>query len=424
MKTGFARKKITPKCPCVLAGYAPVRKMEGVHDDIYVKALFFSAGEAVYGCVAYDLLAVDSLLIEPAEAFLEEKGIEKEHVLIAAIHTHSGPGGILETRKGYLGTARELLGDVDEALVEDIAAAARECIAEALENMCEGRIFRIYGTCPDVGSNRNDKDLEGNDDLLCFEIWSGQKKMLLVNFACHPTVLHAENQLCSADFPGAFQKKLETEGYEMAIFLNGSAGDISTRFTRKGSGFDEAKRYGELLAQSCSTLLEKKSLYEIEKVRIGQRNIQMCAKRAVPIPEARDMLSRRRKEYEERVQRGVSSTEKRLLESMLEGAEADLRYAQYYDGQKEYTVKLNFCQINDDIFIAVPGELFSQLSNSLQDERTHFIGYADGYLMYFADRNAYQKGCYEALSSPFVQGEAERMMKLIEDVIQEWRKER
>ena len=424
MKIGFAKKKITPRVPCVLAGYAPVREMEGVHDDLYVKALFFSAEGEVYGCVSYDLLAVDSLLMEPAAAFVEKNGVSRGHVLFCAIHTHSAPGGALETRKGCLRAERDIVGDINEALAEDIAAAAKECIAEALGNMQEGKAFSMYGTCSGVGSNRDDKDLEGNDALLCFEIWSGQEKMLLVNFACHPTVLHAENRLCSADFPGALQKKMETEGYCMTMFLNGSAGDISTRFTRKGSGFEEAGRYGELLGQSCLSLLEHKALYEIHKIKIGQKKLRLRAKEALPVSEARKMLDQRRQEYEEGVQKGVSPAGKRLLESLLEGAEADLRYAQHYSGQKEYNVELNFFRVNDDIFVAVPGELMSQLSNPLQDEQTHFISYANGYLMYFADRNAYRQGYYEALSSPFLEGEAERMIDLIEQEIQEWRNEK
>ena len=424
MKTGFAKKKITPQEPCVLVGYAPVREMEGVHDDLYVKALFFSAGEEVYGCVSYDLLAVDSLLMEPAAAFLEEKGVHREHVLFCAIHTHSAPGGALETRKGCLSAERDIVGGINEALAGNIAAATKECIAEALENMREGKAFRMYGTCSGVGSNRDGKDLEGNDALLCYEIWSGQEKMFLVNFACHPTVLHEENHLCSADFPGALQEKLEEEGYSMTMFLNGSAGDISTRFTRRGSGFDEVRRYGELLGQSCTSLLEKKIPCKIEKVDLGQKKIPLRAKEAMPVPEAQKMLSRRKQEYEEGLRKDISPAEKRLLESLLEGAEADLRYAQHYNGQKEYDVELNFFRINDDIFVAVPGELMSQLSNPLQDERTHFIGYANGYFMYFADRNAYRNGYYEALSSPFAEGEAERMMNFIENVIKEWRNEK
>ena len=44
--------------------------------------------------------------------------------------------------------------------------------------------------------------------------------------------------------------------------------------------------------------------------------------------------------------------------------------------------------------------------------------------MYFADRNAYEQRYYEALSSPFAAGEAERMMDLIQNEIEEWREQK
>lgn len=424
MKTGFAMRKISPEGPCVLAGYAPVREMKGVHDDLYVKALFFSVRDTVYGCITYDLLAVDCLLIEPVFHCLEEKGIQKENVVISAIHTHSAPGGVLETRNGYLRTALDLAGEVDENLIGNMIASTRECIEEALLNMQGGAIFRMYGMCPGVGSNRNMKEWEGNDSLLCFEIWSGCRKMMLVHFACHPTVLHAENQLCSADYPGALQKYMRAEGYEMTLFLNGSCGDISTRFTRKGNGFDEVERDGKLLAEKSISLLDQKVPYEVRDIKVKRKKIVLRAKDALSPDKAEHILALRKKEVEEGIEKGVSPVQKRMLESMLEGAQADLRYAQNYDGKKDYEVELSFYQINDDIFVCVPGELFSRLSNPLQDEKTHFIGYANGYLMYFADRNAYEQRYYEALSSPFAEGEAERMMDMIQNEIEEWRKQK
>ena len=424
LKTGFAMRKITPEGPCVLAGYAPVREMKGVHDDLYVKALFFSVKDTVYGCIAYDLLAVDSLLTEPVVRCLEEKGIQKENVVISAIHTHSAPGGVLETRSGYLRTALDLAGEVDENLIGNILESTRKCIEEALLNMRDGEMFRMYGMCPGAGSNRNVREWEGNDSLLCFEIWSGGRKMMLVHFACHPTVLHAENQLCSADYPGALQKYMRAEGYEMIMFLNGSCGDISTRFTRKGNGFDEVERVGNLLAAKCVSLSEQKVPYEVYDIRVKRKKIVLRAKDALSMDEAERMLEIRQKEFEEGVEKGVSPVQKRLLESILEGAQADMRYAKNYDGEKEYEVELHFCRINSDIFVCIPGELFSRLSNPIQNENTHFIGYANGYMMYFADRNAYEQRYYEALSSPFAEGEAERMIDMVRNEIEEWRSQK
>lgn len=247
---------------------------------------------------------------------------------------------------------------------------------------------------------------------------------MLVHFACHPTVLHAENQLCSADYPGALQKYMRAEGYEMIMFLNGSCGDISTRFTRKGNGFDEVERVGNLLAAKCVSLSEQKVPYEVYDIRVKRKKIVLRAKDALSMDEAERMLELRQKEFEEGVEKGVSPVQKRLLESILEGAQADMRYAKNYDGEKEYEVELHFCQINSDIFVCIPGELFSRLSNPIQNENTHFIGYANGYMMYFADRNAYEQRYYEALSSPFAEGEAERMIDMVRNEIEEWRSQK
>lgn len=37
MKLGFSQQIITPKHPCMLAGYDVKRVMRGIHDDLYVK---------------------------------------------------------------------------------------------------------------------------------------------------------------------------------------------------------------------------------------------------------------------------------------------------------------------------------------------------------------------------------------------------
>ena len=41
MRIGFEQKVITPKLPCMLAGYAKQRTAEVVHDELYVKVVVF-----------------------------------------------------------------------------------------------------------------------------------------------------------------------------------------------------------------------------------------------------------------------------------------------------------------------------------------------------------------------------------------------
>jgi len=62
-------------------------------------------------------------------------------------------------------------------------------------------------------------------------------KALLYNFGCHPTVLHEQNHLISADFPGTVASLLteQVNNLKFAVFFNGAAGDVSTRFYRQKS---------------------------------------------------------------------------------------------------------------------------------------------------------------------------------------------
>ena len=80
------------------------------------------------------------------------------------------------------------------------------------------------------------------------------KRAIFYSFPCHPTVLSAGNLLVSADFAGQIEKHLHGD---FTVFANGAAGDISTRFTRQESSFEECERMGKLAADYILTLLEQ-----------------------------------------------------------------------------------------------------------------------------------------------------------------------
>lgn len=71
-------------------------------------------------------------------------------------------------------------------------------------------------------------------------------------------------------------------------------------------------------------------------------------------------------------------------------------------------------KINRFNFVGVPGELYSELSNPIKTDEVNFVSYANGYFGYFVNANAFDKNYYEAQSSPYRYGEAEKMMKIIE----------
>ena len=71
---------------------------------------------------------------------------------------------------------------------------------------------------------------------------------MILRFANHPTVLDASNTLISVDFIGDLYKKFSSR-YKNVLFLNGACGDISTRHTRRESGFSELEQIGKVMEE-------------------------------------------------------------------------------------------------------------------------------------------------------------------------------
>lgn len=421
---GFTQAVITPKLPCKLAGYAKQRSADTVHDDLYVKVFVFQQKQQLYALAAYDLLAVDHLIMDRVKQKCRQAELPFSHIFFSAIHTHSAAAGIIDSGHGFLKAAKDLLGEVDHAYIDDVADQTLKALSEAVDTMQKGIIETAYGSCIGVGANRNDKQLSGNSSLWIMEARHSDKKALIVNFACHPTILKADNCAISSDFCGAYAKAMEQQGYSMCLFLNGSCGDISSRFTRQGSDFEEVRRMGDKLASATNLLRKQLSPFSLE--RLEHRSLPICLKgrSAMSISEAKELLAQRKRELEQGKNQQLSSQALRLLESAVEGAMADYLYAASNVGNSEYLITVEMLKANDEIFIGIPAELFSELANPYEGEHTHFISYMNGYHMYIADQNAYEKQYYEASSSPFEKGEGEKLIQEIVKQIKKWRNQK
>ncbi len=422
MKVGFAQQKLKLPEVCSLAGYAAERPMQGIHDDLYVKAIVLENEFDVYALIVFDLLAIDHLIMDQVKARLKQSGLIISNLDFAAIHTHSGCMGILDTQNGCLKSAVDIVGKEDPAIVKECGDKAFAAVMEAYETKETGTLSIARGCVQDVGANRISEKMDGNDHALLIEITTCYKRALVTLYACHPTILPPSNQLCSADLPGAYAKQVK-QHYDMSIYLNGSCGDISTRFTRRSSDASELDRMSKLFYAQVRQILQNKEQIQIQSMDHFHFSIHLRAKTPKPLTEAQAYVKKCRDRIEQAKRQGLDSQQLRLVENALEGAEADVRYAKSYDGVTTYEIPISMIRMNDEIFVGIPGELFSSLSTPLQDAHTHFISYCNGYMMYFADEGAYVRNNYEALSSPFEKGESEKMMREIHAQIKKWRKQ-
>ena len=230
MKSGFAKRIITPSFFTRMAGFDRREgPATGTLDELYVTvlALIPDKGEAFVLC-AYDLLGVELGLARRIYAEVGEAlHIPSENVWACATHTHSAPSAVFAYSSAYS-------PEYVEFLCTSTVQAAREAVNAAQETSVRMGSAEVDG----IASLRDmPREVSAYNMPLRVITFGGHR---LVRFACHPTILNEKNLLYSRDLPGA-------AGLENAIFVNGACGDLSTRYTRQGSGVPELMRMGALL---------------------------------------------------------------------------------------------------------------------------------------------------------------------------------
>ncbi|MEG1462119.1 hypothetical protein [Anaerorhabdus sp.] len=421
MKIGFSKEKINPSLPVQLGGFAVERISKKIHDDLFVKTMVVNDKEIFKGIIVYDLLAIDHLLLEKLSLEFAKEYIDLDNFIVGVTHTHSGPMGTVDTKNSssLMYGKDEIFGPVDETYIQHLVNQTLLCVKEAIKNVEECTIKKISYDEFNIGRNRNSEELQGDSKVIAFEITGNKTKNLFVNYACHPTVLNHTNLEVSADYPSSISKNLEND-YHVVLFANGACGDISTRFTRKSSGYEEVQRYGELFVEHFKT----KSKVEIKHEGFNVENhfVKMITKMPLPLEETIRNIETTRQKVIEAKANGVTGKQLRLIEALSEGANADYVYSKYYNNIKETEIKVTLVDFCGQLFITVPGEIFSELTNTLREkEDIGILGYTNGYLMYITNENAYNNRWYEALSSPFEKGQGEYLVNEIRNIIKTYK---
>lgn len=412
MKIAFDKVNISPDCPVRLSGFGKKRWAEHIHDELFARLFLFQDEEKEILWIQMDLIGIDDFLFDKIQ---QATGIEKENCIISCTHTHSGPTGTLRTDAGILQGTDLIFGEINACYCNKIAEAIGFKVNELRKGLTPFVYKLIHGKLYGLGTDRHDSSLPCDDDLLVVEFKTETKKALLIKVACHPTVLNGDNLEVSADFPYAVEKNLSE--YALCALVNGSCGDMSTRFTRQASGFDEVERFGRLVSEQVKELLENRSYYSNDfTMKSYKRTFTLKVKQGDSLEAAQMKLKEAKQKVAEGKEKGVSATELRLLQSLKEGAENNLLMSQLLSHYKTVDLSVGVIYLAGYWLVTVPVELFSKLSNPLKAKSCNldFIGYTNGYRLYMVDNAGYEKGYYEAGSSIFEKNEGEWLMNEIE----------
>jgi neutral ceramidase len=234
LEAGVASVDITPPLGMSLQGYPDSgRVANGIRDPLYARALVLRAGSQRMALVDLDLIAP----LEPdyVKQLREAARADVSYVLVAAIHTHSGPP--------LIPTLSPPPGDWESSVIGKIAMAIHQAETQAVPV----RLGVGYGVAY-IGHNRlrrnrdsgvtwfeknwtgaSTSPVDPTVGVLRIDDMSGNPVAILVNYACHPVIFGPDSPLYSADFPGVMSRVVENAmgGKVRCFFLQGGDGDIN-----------------------------------------------------------------------------------------------------------------------------------------------------------------------------------------------------
>jgi neutral ceramidase len=254
-------------------GYVRAQQIcEGIHTRLWARTFVVASldGRSRVALVTADLGSVtQELVLEVVEDVKKALGglYTVENVVIAATHTHSGPGGYW-----HHGADTPLGAPFYEEHFKALARGIAESILAAHADLRPGRVLIAQGEVRDAGAQRSrdaylrnsaperalfDGDVDRTMVLLKFEV-AGRAVGVLNWFAVHGTSFSPRKRLISGDnkgfAAGEFERRRgappQRPGAFVAAFAQGAAGDVTPNLNLDGTGpggdeLDSARTIGQ-----------------------------------------------------------------------------------------------------------------------------------------------------------------------------------
>ena len=174
-------------------------------------------------------------------------GFVEDTLLLAATHTHSGPGGFSKTCLACALAVDHYRPEAFERVVAAAVSAIRAAHAAAVparigyvrarDQGPDGRPVLAKNRAQEADRDRVDREVLG----IRLDAADGERRIALVlNYAVHPTWARPKDTRFSPDVAGALEASAEIGSGAPVMFVNGAEGDVSPRTGTKPGDRDEA----------------------------------------------------------------------------------------------------------------------------------------------------------------------------------------
>jgi len=273
LQAGAAKVTITPLTPQYMGGWGENRMMEGVHDDLWARALYLSDGRTELVLVSLDLVGMMKPdLDQIVQAVADQVG---PNVFIGNTHTHSGPDviglwGPSETEPGW-----------DEAYIHYAQEQTAAAIVGAKQNSRPARLcFGSAMTTPEdrIAYNGNERWFQADSppwnpgrgrgpqdyEVSVMRVEARHQAnphftdtiATVFNFACHPEVAGGNHddplvwKYISCDIGHYAYQQIEEQAGGTAIWLQGALGAMVT-VDQQVRTWAECERIGRALGSKA-----------------------------------------------------------------------------------------------------------------------------------------------------------------------------
>ncbi len=385
---GAAKVEITPPLDVPYLSFAPRHQaFAAVHDPLKARALVVSDGRKRAVVISAEAIGFINSVLGEGRNFTAEvraeverrTGIPGNAVMLTAAHVHSSPDSIdIRPLRGSPAAIAWL-----EGLIDKLGQAAERAQANAFDATLK------IGQAEFRGFSRNRRGEDCLDDLvtaLLFESPDKSGRIVIVNYACHPVIVQAQNSI-SADYVGVMASKLEKDlgGLETCLFLQGACGDINP-WIDDTRDFADVDRMGTALADKVTEILAgaRGENHAAEPVLLAFAS-QLLELPSRPLPTPEEAAS------------SASGDNRMWLGDEL--AERIL------DGQKPYPGELQIMRLGNALLAGIPGEPFCRMGKAIRQLAAPFtgipVGYANGYIGYIVPPESWARGGYEVDPGPW-----------------------
>lgn len=448
-KAGAASVNITPPVGSIMGNSYGITVAEGVHDDLFAKALVFETGEDRAVLIALDLISIPHQIVIRTRELVEEKtGIPAKNILMTATHVHAGP----QLNPLFW----EVVGGVPKQKSKEYARKLPEMIAKSVQmavsklhpvKISVGKIqektinFNRRFLMKDGSFKMNPGQLNENSvrpvgpvdpDLSVIKIETMDSKPVafMVNFALHVAVVGGTH--FSADFPSTVSSLLaQVYGEDVVtIFTNSTSGNVNhvdVMQTEQLENYSESQRIGTILAANVMKVIPALRPIEPERLQVESLEVEL------PVP----AVNENETDWAQRVINNMGQPEPPPFSDVVQ-AWRIMDLTQHGNNEERHNLtttvpltqdgkalksEVQVITLGKEIaLVGFPGDAFAELGLAIKlhspfpftviNEQS-----GNGTISYVPNRKAFSEGGYEVISARYSPGGGEILVEAVNKLL-------